>query len=82
MIIKAAVATEKAIRLMETENKLVFVVDKKADKADIKQAIEELYNVKITKVNTLVGPDAIKRAYVTFSDETPAIDVATKLELM
>ena len=82
MIIKAPLSTEKAVRLMEAENKLVFIVDKKATKADIKKALEELYKVKVIDVNTLIGPDSKKKAYVTFAEETPAIDLATKLELM
>ena len=82
MIIKSPLSTEKAIRLMESENKLLFVVEKKATKADIKEELERLFKVKVKKVNTHVGPDAQKRAYVTFSEETPAIDLATKLELM
>lgn len=67
---------------MEAENKLVFIVDKTATKESIKKELELLFKVKITNVNTLIGPDAKKRAYVTFSDETPAIDLATKLEIM
>ena len=82
MIIKAGLATEKSIRLMESENKLAFIVHKKATKQDIKKELETLYKVKVVAVNTLIGPDAKKRAYVTFSEETPAIDIATKLELM
>lgn len=82
MIIIAPLSTEKAVRLMESENKLVFLVDRKASKADIKNEIEETYKVKVKAVNTLIGPDAKKRAYVTFAEETPAIDLATKLELM
>ena len=75
-------ATEKSIRLMESENKLIFVVDNKATKAGIKQAIEEAFKVKVDKVNTLNAKDGKKRAYVKFNIETPAIDVATKLGLM
>ncbi|MFP4118867.1 MAG: 50S ribosomal protein L23 [Candidatus Woesearchaeota archaeon] len=75
-------STEKSIRLMESENKLIFMVDVSATKADVKNEIESLFDVKVKKVNTLIGPDAKKRAYVTFSDETPAVDLATKLELM
>ena len=82
MIIKAPISTEKAIRLMESENKLVFEVDRKATKTIIKAELESVFNVKIKNVNTLIGPDAKKRAYVTFADDTPAIDLATKLELM
>jgi len=81
-IIKYPLSTEKTIRMMESENKLIFVVSKKANKREIKQAIEELYSVKVDKVNTTIDPKGRKKAYVTFSDETPAIDLATQLGLM
>lgn len=81
-IVKYPLATEKSIRLMEAENKLIFVVDSKATKPQIKQAIEEMFKVKVDKVRTLNTPDNTKRAYVTFNAETPAIDIATKLGLM
>ena len=80
--IKAPLASEKAIRLMESENKLIFIVDVKANKLAIKKELETLFSVKITRVNTLIGPDAKKRAIVTFAKDYPAIDLATKLELM
>ena len=81
-MIIAPLSTEKSIRLMESENKLVFIVDIRASKQDIKEEIESLFKVKVVNVNTLIGPNAKKKAYITFSDETPAIDLATKLELM
>ncbi len=80
--IKHPLSTEKAIRLMESENKLLFVVDRKANRRDIKEAIEKMFKAKVDKVNTLIGPDGKKRAYVKFSAETPAIDIATQLGLM
>ncbi len=82
MIIKYPRATEKGIRMIDAENKLVFAVDRKATKPAIKKEIEEFFNVKVEKVNTLIGPDGEKRAYVRLSPETPAIDLATKLGLM
>ncbi len=81
-IIKYPLSTEKSIRLMESENKLIFIVDLKARKEDIKQEIEKLFKMKVKKVNTLISPKGLKKAYVSFSDETPAIDLATKLGLM
>lgn len=81
-IIHFPLSTEKSIRLMESENKLVFEVERKANKLEIKQALEKLYEVKVLKVNTLITKDGRKRAYVKFADETPAIDLATKLGLM
>ena len=81
-IIKYPLSTEKSLRLMESENKLIFVVDKKASKQEIKKAIEEIFKAKVIKVNTLINQDGIKRAYVKFSMETPAIDIATNMGLM
>ncbi|MFC1755640.1 50S ribosomal protein L23 [Thermoproteota archaeon] len=81
-VIKFPLSTEKSIRLMEAENKLIFVVDKRADKKEIKEAIEKTFKVKVTKVNSLVTSKGQKRAYVRFADENPAIDVATQLGLM
>jgi len=80
--IKYPLMTEKSIRLMESENKLIFVVDKKANKAEIKSAIEEIFKVGVVHVNTLIDTSGKKRAYVRFSDDTPAIDIATNLGLM
>ncbi|MFH1511154.1 MAG: 50S ribosomal protein L23 [Candidatus Woesearchaeota archaeon] len=82
MIIKYPLSTEKSLRLMESENKLIFVVDNKATKADIKKSIEENFKAKVVKVTTHNSIDGKKKAYVKFSNETPAIDVATNLGLM
>ncbi len=81
-IIKHPCSTEKSLRLMETENKLIFVVDLKATKKEIKDEIEKQFKCKVTKVNTFVSPKMQKKAYVQFSAETPAIDIATQLGLM
>ena len=81
-VIKHPLSTEKSIRLMEAENKLVFVITYNANKADVKSAVEEMFNVKVIKVNTLVTRKGQKRAYVKLSPETPALNVATDLGLM
>jgi|APSaa5957512622_1039677.scaffolds.fasta_scaffold157336_2 ribosomal protein uL23 len=81
-ILKYPLSTEKSLRLMESENKLVFVVDKKSNKKEIKSAIEEIFKAKVLKVNTLITRQGKKKAYVQFSMETPAIDIATNMGLM
>lgn len=81
-VIKYPLSTEKSIRLMESENKLIFVVDKKASKKDIRAAIESLFNVKPAKINAYVNNKGEKRAYVKFPPEKPAIDIATDMGLM
>ncbi len=82
-VIKYPLATEKTIRMMEAENKLIFIVDRKADKPDIKKAVEEIFKVKVVSVNTTIErKDGKKKAYVTLRADYPAIDVATQLGLM
>ena len=67
---------------MESENKLIFVVDDRSNKPQIKKAIEEMFNVKVDKINTLRDTKGDKRAYVKLSKENPAIDIATEMGLM
>jgi large subunit ribosomal protein L23 len=81
-IIKNPVSTEKSIRLMEAENKIIFVIDRRAKKQDVAKAIEKMFKAKITKVNTHITSKGEKRAIVRFADETPAIDIATQLGMM
>ena len=82
MILRYPLATEKSIRLIESENTMTFIVEIKASKADIKKQVEDLYKVKIVKVNTQITPRGTKKAYVKLTKETPAIDVATQLGLI
>lgn len=81
-IIKHPISNEKAIRLMESENKLVFAVDLKATKTEIKDAIAKMFDAKIVSVNTKISPDGKKSAFVRFNEDTPAIDIATNLGLI
>ena len=75
-------ANEKAVRLIESENKLIFIVERTAEKKDIKKAMQETFNVKVININTLITPGGKKKAYITLSKDTPALDVATQLGLM
>ena len=74
--------TEVTSRLIETENKLVFVVNIKATKSDIKRAVEELYDVKVEKVNVTITPEGQKKAFVKLHPEYKATDVAIKLGIL
>jgi large subunit ribosomal protein L23 len=82
MAIKYPLSTEKAIRLMEAENKLVFAVDRTMDKPEIKVEVETMFNVKVVSINTLIARSGNKHAYVTLAADNLAIDVATNLGLM
>nr|MDO8082008.1 50S ribosomal protein L23 [Candidatus Freyarchaeota archaeon] len=78
-VIIRPVTTESALELIESENKIVFLVYRSANKSSIKRAVEELYNVKVDKVTTLVLPGGKKKAFVKLSPENSAIDVATEI---
>lgn len=75
-----AYLTEKAVGLVEKENKLVFIVSRKSDKRQIKEAIEKAFDVKVAKVNTQIKGGE-KKAYIKLKPEYKAIDVAVKLGL-
>ena len=75
-------STEKSIKLMEAENKLIFQIDNKATKKDVKEALEKLFKVKIDSIRTSITMRGKKRAYVKFKPESPAIEIATQLGMM
>ncbi len=76
------IMTEVTSRILETENKLVFVVNSAATKADIKRAIEELYEVVVEKVNVAITPKGEKKAFVKLHPNYKAVDVAIKLGIL
>ena len=53
-IIKFPLTTESAMKKIEDNNTLVFIVDVKANKHQIKQAVKKLYDIDVAKVNTLI----------------------------
>ena len=78
-IIKRPLITEKTFDLIEHENKLVFIVDKLANKSQIKRAIEKLYKVKVIKINTLITATGEKKAFVKLHPDNSAQDISIDL---
>ena len=74
--------TESASLMVEKENKLVFIVNLKASKKDVKKAVEELYEVVVEKVNLLITPQGEKKAFVKLHPDYKATDVAIKLGVL
>lgn len=60
-VIKKPIVTEKASALKAEANKVVFAVDRKANKVDVKNAIEKLFDVKVTDVQTMVFRGKMRR---------------------
>jgi len=80
--IQYPVMTEVSSRILEAENKLVFIVNRNATKRDIKLAVEELYDVVVEKVNSTLTPEGEKKAFVKLHPEYKAVDVAIKLGIL
>ena len=80
-VIIKPVVTEKAVAMIENENKLTFIVDRRATKQDIKRAVEVMFNVKVAKVNTLITMRGEKKAYVKLKPEYSASEVAARIGL-
>ena len=74
--------TESASLMVEKDNKLIFIVNLKAGKSDVKKAVEQLYEVKVDKVNMLITPQGEKKAFVKLNPEYKASDVAIKLGIL
>ena len=81
-ILKYPYMTEKTIGLIEKENKITFVVERKATKDEIKKAFEKMFEVKVAKVNTETTLKGEKKAFIKLKPEFKAVDVATKLGLV
>uniref|UniRef100_A0A6N2MU50 50S ribosomal protein L23, chloroplastic n=1 Tax=Salix viminalis TaxID=40686 RepID=A0A6N2MU50_SALVM len=75
-------STESAMKKIEDNNTLVFIVDIRADKKKIKDAVKKMYDIQTKKVNTLIRPDGTKKAYVRLTPDYDALDVANKIGII
>ncbi len=91
-IIRHPLNTESAMKKLEQDNTLVFIVDIRANKAQIKLSLKKLYDIDCIKINTLVRydtsptsflnaltthrPDGTKKAYCRLTPDVDALDIA------
>ncbi|KAG0289742.1 60S ribosomal protein L25 [Linnemannia gamsii] len=78
-VLKTPLNTESAMKKIEENNTLVFIVDVKSNKRQIKDALKKMYDVTALKVNTLIRPDGNKKAYIKLTADVDALDVANKI---
>ena len=78
-VIKYPLTTESSMKLIEDSNTLVFIVDIRANKRQIKNAIRSLHSIEIQRVNTLITPKGLKKAYVKLHKDFDALDVANRI---
>ncbi|MGA2238626.1 MAG: 50S ribosomal protein L23 [Candidatus Bathyarchaeia archaeon] len=81
-VIKYPLISEDAVTLIEAENKITFIVDADASKNDIRRAVEELYEVSVDHVNSVVTPEGRKKAYVKLAPDYKASDLAVRLGIL
>ncbi|PWA54923.1 ribosomal protein L25/L23 [Artemisia annua] len=81
-VLKYPIVTEAAIKLISQENTLVFMVDVRADKKDIRNAFENMLKIKTKKINTLINHDGTKKAFIQLSADNQAATVAKKLKIL
>lgn len=77
-VILTPIVTEAVFDLIESQNKLVFYVNTKSNKAQIKIAFEELFGVTPININTAFTPDGQKKAFLKLPDTVVALDMATE----
>jgi len=70
-IIKTVRVTEKGTRHADQLNQYTVVADRRANKIQIRQAVQELFKVKVTKVNTLSVRGKPRRQRTISSGKTP-----------
>lgn len=81
-IFKQPVTSERFYKKMETENTVIFFVDAKANKTEIKKAFQDAFNVKPQRINTLVTPLGRKKAYIKIPKTNEASEIANKIGLI
>ncbi len=81
-VIKFVVMTEKAIQLIEKQNKLVFVVDRGATKDEIRKAAESAFSANVSKVQTNIDQLGRKKAFVRFAKPGEAGEIAIRLGII
>lgn len=75
------ITSEKAVRLIEAENTLLFETEREKTKQEIKKEIESSFGVKVDKIRVFIRGNK-KKVYAKLNKKNPAIDVATKLGMI
>ncbi|ORX44913.1 hypothetical protein DM01DRAFT_1340226 [Hesseltinella vesiculosa] len=78
-VVRQPLNTESSMKKIEDHNTLTFLVDVKANKNQIKQAVKKLYDVDAVKINTLIRPNGTKKAYVRLTADADALDIANRI---
>jgi len=78
-IIEHPLVTEKAMDDMDFENKLQFVVNPDATKPEIRDEVEERFEISVENINTQITMNGKKKAVVRLSEDDDAQEVASRI---
>jgi len=81
-IVVTPLLTEKSIGMIEKENKLVFIVNRKSTKSQIRWAVQKIIEGKVENVQTLIDRKGRKKAFVKLAKEVNATDIATRFGML
>ncbi len=81
-VLRYPISTERAISLIDKSNVVVYVVDFRASKSDIKKEFENTFKVKVVAVRTANTMSNQKKAFIKVGKGYKASDVAAKLKLV
>jgi len=81
-VILYPLVTEKAVNMIESENKITFVVSDNSGKNEVKKVVEEAYGVKVKKINIVRDMRGRKKAIVKLDKKFKASELATKLGVL
>ena len=82
MVLKHIIPSEKATLMIDSENKVMFIVNLKANKHDIKREVEQVFETPVKSVRTIISFKGEKKAIVEFEEEGKAKEVGTSLGIL
>jgi large subunit ribosomal protein L23 len=82
MVLKYPFVTEKAMMMLDKDNKLQFLVTNEANKHQIKREIQKTFEQEVTSVRTIMTTHGKKKAIVSFSNEKAAEEILSRLGIM
>jgi large subunit ribosomal protein L23Ae len=78
-LFKHPITTESSMKKIQSSNTIILVFDSKAHKKNIKFLMEKIYKTNVIKINTLITPKGLKKAFIKLSPDQDALDVANKI---
>ena len=78
-LFKHPITTESSMKKIQTSNTIILIFDSRAHKKNIKFLMEKIYKTNVIKINTLITPKGLKKAFIKLSPDQDALDVANKI---